>query len=149
MTWLPLVGCLLSCLAFLFVLVAVFVFIRQRNKFNQRTATMGTVTSLERKISTDIDDNTSSVMYYPSFEFITAAGEKIQIQSSFGSNPAGYSVGQQVKISYDPQNPGKAEIDSTTSRYLLTIVLAIFGLVLFCIGLSFLAVWLISMPGLQ
>lgn len=51
--------------------------------------------------------------FYPVVEFRTPAGDVIRFtESSTGSNPPSYRVGQTVNILYNPQTPQDARIDS-------------------------------------
>ncbi len=144
MSWMPIVGCLLSFLSIVTLIGGVVVFVRQRRNLSTRTPTAGKVLSLETR-SASFSDHTGGMMYYPVIEYKSSSGQVFQFESDFGSMPAAYRVGQQVKVLYDPSNPGKAEIDSATSRYLLPGILVFFCLVLGCIGGSFLIFGLLAM----
>ncbi len=50
--------------------------------------------------------------FYPVVEFRTADGESVRFESSTGSNPSSYRVGDTVRVRYDPQTPQSALIDS-------------------------------------
>jgi hypothetical protein len=50
--------------------------------------------------------------FYPVVEFRTADGERVRFESSTGSNPSSYRVGDTVRVRYDPQTPQSALIDS-------------------------------------
>ncbi|MCX6078546.1 MAG: DUF3592 domain-containing protein [Chloroflexi bacterium] len=144
----PITGCLLSFGSIIMLVGAVFAFIRQRQKFIERIFVKGVVVSLERRSSTS-SDHSSGFMFYPVIEFRTASGENVQFESDFGSMPASFSVGQSVKVAYDPANPDKAEIDSAVSRYLVTTILGFMGLVILCIGAVFLLMGLFISLGAQ
>ena len=78
----------------------------------------------------------SGYLYYPVVEFKTASGQTASFQSSVGSSPAGYSVGQQVKVLYDPRNPQEAEIDDLSSQWLVPGCMLAMGLGFTIGGLS-------------
>ncbi len=75
----------------------------------------------------------SSYLYFPLIQFKIPSGQTINFQSSLGSNPAGYSVGQQVKVLYDARNSQEAEIDALTSLWLVPGCMLSMGLA-FTIG---------------
>lgn len=64
----------------------------------------GEVTSL----SESCDDD--GCYYYPVVRFSTHTGESVSYQSSFGSYPPEYEVGEAVAIFYKPESPEKAII---------------------------------------
>ncbi len=72
--------------------------------------------------------------YYPIVEFMTDAGKSVRIQSTLGTNPALYSVGDSVKVLYDAKQPNRAKIDSDTEAW-LPVGLAAFGSIFALIGL--------------
>ncbi len=59
-------------------------------------------------LSESCDDD--GCYYYPVVRFSTHTGESVSYQSSFGSNPPEYEVGEAVAIFYKPENPEKAII---------------------------------------
>jgi hypothetical protein len=138
MLWMPVVGCLLSFLAIGFLIGAVVTYVKQRQKFAERASTTGVVLSLEMRSNTASQNG--GVMYCPVVEFKTIQGEMIQFQSEFGTMPAGHQVGQTVKVSYNPLDPQKAEIDSTINRTINSLVFGFMGLILLCMGLFFLVI---------
>jgi predicted outer membrane repeat protein len=136
MLWMPVVGCLLSFLAIGFLIGAIVTYVKQRQKFAERASTTGVVLSLEMRSNTASQNG--GVIYCPLVEFKTNQGETIQFESEFGTLPASHQVGQTVKVSFNPLDPQKAEIDSTMNRTINSLVLAFMGLILLCIGLFFL-----------
>lgn len=73
-------------------------------------------------------------LYFPQVEFRLAAGQIIRFQSSVGTSPPAYGVGQQVKVLYSAHNPQEAEIDSVTSMWLLPGCMVGMGLLFILIG---------------
>ncbi len=58
-------------------------------------------------------DSEGSQLAYSVFQFVDErTGEEITVSSTQGRNPPAYSVGQEVFILYDPQNPHNARIKS-------------------------------------
>ncbi len=70
----------------------------------------GTVVEVVSRTSTSGGERRT--FFYPVVEFRTVDGESIRFESSIGSNPAAYRVGDTVKVLYDPQTPQSALIDS-------------------------------------
>jgi hypothetical protein len=54
----------------------------------------------------------SGLVYYPRFTFQAADGRTVSLVSREGSNPAGFWPGDHIGVSYDPNNPANALIDS-------------------------------------
>jgi hypothetical protein len=82
--------------------------------------TTGTITALTDKVDKD-----QGVNYAPTFIFATESGQLIKSQSAVASNPPSFSVGQQVPILFDPQNPSSAEINTTMQLWFVSIVCGI------------------------
>lgn len=72
--------------------------------------------------------------YFPVIEFTSSDGREHSIQSTEGSSPPSYAVGDQVIVLYDPQNPAEVRIKSFGSSALNWLLPAITGV----IGLGFL-----------
>ena len=77
----------------------------------------------------------SGYLYYPLVQFRIPSGQTISFQSSVGSSGPGYSVGQQVKVLYDAHNPQEAEIDDSSSLWLVPGCMLAMGLVFTILGL--------------
>jgi hypothetical protein len=88
----------------------------------------GTIVANIAKPSLGANDNLS--VLYPQFSFQAADGQTHTITSNSGSSPASYSVGQHVDVLYAPGNPDSAQISGFMSSWLLSMVLAIFAVVL-------------------
>ena len=84
----------------------------------------------------------SGYLYYPLVEFKIPSGQTISFQSAVGKSRPGYSVGQQVKVLYDARNPQQAEIDDSSSLWLVPGCMLAMGLAFTILGL-FLAVVMI------
>lgn len=87
---------------------------RQRRQRGEAVTTTGVVTGLQKRIL----NPGSSGVYCPTVEFTALSGERVSFESAFGNMPAGYQVGQTVKVFYDPREPAKAEVDSGLSKWL-------------------------------
>jgi hypothetical protein len=95
----------------------------------------GTVTDLIYKRSSSSSSSSSnSGSYFPVIQFQDEKGEQVVFQSSTGSNPPSYSVGQAVEILFDPANPQDARVNSFFSKWGGVFVMTLLGVVFFLIG---------------
>jgi len=97
------------------------VFFRQRKARASAVRGAGVVVDLAR------NQGQRGWLYHPVVEFETVSGQNVRFEDAVGSNPAGYSSGQQVKVLYQPADPEKAEIDSATSLYFYPGCLLVMG----------------------
>lgn len=98
----------------------------------------GVVTDLVYSRSSD------SRSYYPVVEFNDANGQLIEFQSSSGSNPASYSVGEQVSVLYTAGEPESARINGFFSLWGGALILGILGGVFFLVGALMVLVPMVS-----
>ena len=81
-------------------------------------------------------DSEGSAFAYPVFQFVDErTGEEITVVSTQGSNPPSYSIGQEVYILYDPQNPHSAVIKSFWNIWFMSIILTSLGCIFLSVGL--------------
>jgi hypothetical protein len=81
--------------------------------------------------------------YAPRFEFKTPDGESWSVLSSTSSIPAGFRVGEEITVLYDPANPHTAKIDSAMQLWFMPLLLGIVGVAALCVWVT----WLIgTMP---
>lgn len=71
----------------------------------------------------------NSKYYYPVFEFTDHRNNSTTVTSSIGLNFKSYTEGLPINVYYHPDNPEKAEIDSTVNFYLFPILFMIAGFV--------------------
>jgi len=107
---------------------AFFSYQNTSNFIEEAVETRGTVTDLAYSRSDD------SVSYYPVVEFQSASGRLVEFQSSSGSNPASYDIGERVSILYRVDEPFSARINGFFSLWGLSLILAIMGGVFFLVG---------------
>jgi hypothetical protein len=88
----------------------------------------GTVVALTEGTSSD-----SSASWYPTVEF-TVDGKRYLFQSSTGSNPPSYKIGDGVPVAYDADDPSNARIASFWSAFLAPMIVGGLGLVFTPIG---------------
>src|SRR5688572_10745375 len=81
-----------------------FIFSNTSSFIKRAVEAEGKVIGLERFRSS----SSSSTTYRPEVEFSTATGKRIQFTSSVGSSPPSYSVGEAVRVLYNPADPQSA-----------------------------------------
>ena len=114
---------------------AVWTYFSQQRKVESQVTVAGTVVELVSRVTA----SGRASMICPVVEFTASSGEKVRFTSEFGSRPAGYKIGQSVTVGYEPVEPQKAEIDSTTTRWLVPLIYVFMGLIACCLSVSFLA----------
>jgi hypothetical protein len=123
-------GCLLGC---------VISILRQTQRRKGSVQTTGIVVGLEKRIF----NAESAGVYCPTVEFKTESGETVRFESSFGTMPASNKVGDVVKLFYDPNAPGSAEIDSSISKWLAPGCFFIFSIGSCFFSLLFMGLFLV------
>lgn len=103
----------------------------RRRQAAQSRQTMGVVKSL---IEREGDEGS---LWHPQVEFQTAEGARAHFVSELGTQRAFYSVGQQVKIIYNPRNPAQAEINSFWALYFVPVIFLFIGGIFTIVGGSF------------
>lgn len=98
--------------------------------------TQGKVIELVRVRSSD----NSSYYYKPVVTFKTSKGEAVEFTSSSGSNPASFSVGEEVPILYLPAKPQEAKIKGFFSLWGAAAIVGGIGSVFFLVGIIILLV---------
>jgi hypothetical protein len=78
--------------------LAVFLAVRQHMWLREAHIADGTI--VELIASRDSDGTT----YKPRIEYIAADGSRHEFTRSYSSNPAGFNVGQRVKVAYDARD---------------------------------------------
>ncbi|MFL9453844.1 MULTISPECIES: DUF3592 domain-containing protein [Nostocales] len=104
-----------------------------RSFVSQAIPAQGTVVNLIRRFSTDSDGEVSE-LYYPMVRFTTKSGQERIFESNTGSYPPRFSLGQQVEVLYNSQNPNSVNINSFFSLWGVTFVLTALGSVFLVIG---------------
>jgi len=77
-----------------------------------------------------------SYAYYPKIKFTTPAGQQMVFSSSSGAKPPAYKVGEKVEVYYNADDPGGAMVNSFMSLWMISVILAVFGLVIFAVGIK-------------
>jgi hypothetical protein len=119
---------------------AVWTYFSQARKMESRSVVAGTVVELAEGVGAA----GHASMFYPVVAFTASSGEKIKFRTDFGSRPAGYTVGQNVTVRYDPADPQQAEIESPVNLWLVPIILGFMGAVAGCLAISFLGFFVLG-----
>jgi Protein of unknown function (DUF3592) len=130
------VGLLFFAIGIVVLISGIVTVVKTRRQIANSLSATGVVTALATEMGR------SGYLYYPLVQFKIASGQTMSFQSGVGSSPAGYSVGQQVKVLYDAGNPQRAEIDSMSSQWFVPGCMITMG-VLFTIGGLLLSVLMI------
>jgi hypothetical protein len=130
------VGLLFFVIGIVVLIGGIISVVKQRRQMADSLSAVGLITGLATEMGK------SGHLYYPLVQFKTASGQALSFQSAVGSSPAGYSVGQQVKVLYDSRNPQQAEIDSMVSQWFVPGCMLAMGL-MFTLGGLFLSVLMI------
>lgn len=77
---------------------------------------------------------------YPIVAFQDASGQRVEFQSSSGSNPASYSVGKIVSVLYRAGEPQSARINGFFSLWGAALIVGILGGVFSLVGVSMILV---------
>jgi len=100
---LDLVWLFAGCCAVVFSLVSI---VQTRNFIGRSVEVTGEVISLKRSAGS------RGVTYAPIFSFTTVDGNAYTVTSDVSSSPAGFDVGECVRVRYDPAHPENARIHS-------------------------------------
>lgn len=98
--------------------LGVFFFVKTNRFLKTAVRTKGKVVDNKRSDS-------NGDVYRPVFSFVDDSGKKYIVQSSFGSYPPKYEIGESISVFYDPQNPQHAKIDSFEILWLIPVLLFI------------------------
>jgi hypothetical protein len=85
---------------------------------NEGITTTGTVVRLEESNSSE----GGCCVYSPVIEF-QANGQTFSFEGDNASYPPAYQVGEQVNVIYAPSDPGTAQINKWTERWLFPIII--------------------------
>lgn len=126
----PIGGCLII-IAGLMLMGGVYVVHLFQQDF-ARTAQTATGTVIEL-----VRGSGKNKSYYPIVQFLTPRENVYSFQSSMGSDPSAYQVGQQVEILYNPSAPEQAVIaadNSITTNYVMWLFVGV-GALLVLVGI--------------
>ncbi len=106
------------------VIYSAYAFNRTRNLIAHCLETTASITDL--KYSSGGGDEGPT--YSPVFEFQTANGETITVQSAVGSSPALFRIGQSIRVRYDPADPANAKIHTFFQTWGDSLIPALVGI---------------------
>jgi hypothetical protein len=89
------------------IVYSIFSFVHTRYFVRHCAETVGEVIRLERSYS---GGQVGGYEYAQVFSFSAADGRSYTVTSDVSSSPAGFDIGEQVNVRYDPKNPNDAKI---------------------------------------
>jgi hypothetical protein len=118
------------------ILLAVAAWINSRQKTFYATALLradGQVINLIPRRS-----GRSGPTWTPEVEFTDTAGRVVHFVSRISTKPAGYHVGQIVRVAYPSGDPARADVDSISERWGMVMIPGAMGGIFALIGTIFL-----------
>jgi hypothetical protein len=112
----------------LFVVLAVVVFAKMRRPTDGRIKATGTVVELVD--NEEVEGQTFS----PLVRYTTVEGREVVFKDDVRSYPPAYSVGEVVDVYYPPSNVDAAQIAASVRTQLVSLVLALLGIVFAALG---------------
>lgn len=128
------IGIVFPLIGGLFILLALFLFVRTRIFLGKAQETKGTVIEMISKRGSK-----GGTSYSPVYEFRTITGQMIKVEDSLSTNPPMFQVGQKIDVLYEPENPQNARIKRCMSLYFMPALFAFLGFTFFIIGVGMLA----------
>lgn len=141
MSDLLIIGIVFTLLGGLFILLALFLFMRTRMFLAKAQETKGTITEMIAKRGSK-----GGTSYSPVYEFRTITGQMVKVEESLSTNPPRFQVGQTVDVLYDPENPQSARVKNWMSLYFMSALFGFLGFTFFSIGAGMLALSFLNMP---
>ena len=130
-------GMIFGLVGLILLLTSGFLFNHTKNFLANSLVTQGTVFDVVLRRTSGTGTSSTRVgsgVYCPLFRFKTNTGETIEIESSFGSNPPSYAIGDKITVRYQPENPYGAKIDSFFHICLPVMITGGLGFLFFIIG---------------
>jgi hypothetical protein len=112
------------------VVYAGFSYFRTKDFIARSVEVGGEVVRLERSKYRDKYGYT----YAPVFSFTAEDGKDHEVTSKVSSSPAGFAVGDAVRVRYDPANPADARIHTVLQTWGTTIIAGFGGIFLLVWG---------------
>jgi hypothetical protein len=101
-------------------------FVQTKAFLRRSVEVSGEVVRLER--STDRSGGTTYIEYAPVFSLSAANGETYTVTSNLASSPADFSVGESVRVRYDPVDPQNARIHTFFQTWGAAVLSGIVGI---------------------
>ncbi len=128
-----LIVCLIVGLIFIVIGCLIFYFQKQDEKICTDKVDGVVVELVARKSTSTRKNHHSSTTYAPVYEY-DYKGHHYRVQSSISSSPASFSVGEQVEIMVDPDDPSHIYVPADKASRLICIIFAGIGGVFAAIG---------------
>ncbi|MFG1626791.1 DUF3592 domain-containing protein [Kribbella sp. NPDC049227] len=107
------------------------------------SAADGVVVKVDQVTSHEGDGTTK---YHPVVRFVAASGQVVQYRDHVGENSQAYTVGDSVRVLYDPANPQRARLDTWASLWLEAVIMLVFGVPLLFVSAVILLFARVSPP---
>ena len=133
-----LVTALLALVGLAILIGSIVVFLKKRRETANSVMAVGVVTGHVREAGR------RGWLYYPVVQFETATRQVVSFQSSFGTSWHRQATGQRVDVLYRPEEPQKAEINSTLSLWFVPGCMFVMGLAFLLLGLSMAALFILA-----
>jgi len=119
-------GCLFACGGPCLIVYGVVSYFRTQSFIRRSAEARGEVIRLEH--SKDRMGTTSYESYALVFSFIAANGKKFTVASDVWSSPADFSIGESVRVLYDPANSEDARIHTFFQTSGTAVITGVAGL---------------------
>jgi len=126
------IGLAFAGLGILMLVIGFFLYRHTSDWLDRSETCEGTV--IELKAESSQAGGSSATLYRPIFEFQTADGKNIRLESSVKSSSPGVEVGETVAICYDPLRPERGCRDSFVSIWLGVVIMVCIGVVFLVLG---------------
>ena len=121
-------GLIFVALGGVFILVALVSWYRTRRFVEESVPAFGEVIGLQERRSDD-------VTYSPIIRFPVPGGGVVEFTETTSSYPAGYKVGDRVRVLYHREDLRRARVASTWRLYLVVMIFGGLGGIFFVVGL--------------
>lgn len=133
------VGGIFMSIGIIMVVVSIYLIYSHQQFEKKAIVVTGKVVDFETYISTD--DNSSTTMYRPVFEY-AYKGKTYTYPSTGSSSSKGFEIGEPVEIYINPDQPEDVLVNSFMEKWFLPMLLAIMGTAF--AGMGYLAVRLLG-----
>ena len=100
-------------IALLMAAIAVTTGILATRAIDEKVQVRGVVIDLVERV-----DGEGNALYYPMVDFPLPDGSRRRVETTIGSWPPAYKVDDTVTVTYNPADPGRAQIDSPAATVL-------------------------------
>jgi hypothetical protein len=111
----------------LFFAIALVLFLRNLRFASRAQSALGTVIDQD-------ESHDEGVSYSAIVTFTTDDGAEITFTDSVSTYPAMFEIGDEVKVLYLPEKPGRARIATTSRLHLLSLIFSFIGAIFIAVG---------------